>query len=284
MATPEIIGSADLITQSWRNFIRNSRLYLQFAAWAALLASVTWAIETLLSSAVSNELTASLITMILLLPMPFLLNIIFLGMVDATAKGLQRKGAQIGGSLAAGAHRLIPFIWISILTFVVIALGPFLAGLFVLLAVKLPDARWAGLVTYGLIAPLAAALALVPPAIFSVRYIFTTAALMTDGKRGRDALRASSAAVAGRWWDVLLRIAVPGLLFGLMASFASAVALLLLGSVLGDPGMLLTSVNEAEGYRLLAVSVVRTTVYTLAAPLYIGANLTLWFDLKRRQT
>lgn len=58
---------------------------------------------------------------------------------------------------------------------------------------------------------------IIPGIIFSVWYMFSTYAVILDGKKGREALRMSKSLVTGRWWRILWRAAAPALLFGFVA-------------------------------------------------------------------
>ena len=111
------------------------------------------------------------------------------------------------------------------------------------LQVFLPAAAVVVLYTLGVMAGL---LALIVPGIWlGVRWYFGPQAVVVDGRRGVEALRASDAVVAGQWWPTfgrLLVLGIAGLLIGLIGggllqaigTAADSPALFVVGRILGD--------------------------------------------------
>jgi hypothetical protein len=248
----KLLDPADIIVISWRNFYRHWRVYAEFTAWIAFISIIFWVLGVLTRSLVPDRMLASFIFALMSLPLSLFLGVIIAGVIDATAKTLQSKPADTRASLAVGIHKLIPFIWVSIMVTAAVIFG------FLLL--------------------------IVPALIFSVWFAFAANFLIVDDVRGSAALKASKALVAGRWWAVLFRTIVPWLIFFFAVKFALALAYLLLGAVFGDPGMFfgtITDIYSLTNLHLLVTTVVPQIFYGLGLPLFLGANLALWYDLKR---
>jgi len=248
----KLLDPADIIVLSWRNFHRHWRIYAEFTAWIMFISVIFWAFGVLTRSLVPDRMLASFIFTLLSLPLSLFIGVIIAAALDATARTLQNKPADVRGSLGVGIQKLIPFIWVSIMVSAAVIFG------FVLL--------------------------IVPALIFSVWFAFAANNIIVDDVRGRAALKKSKALVAGRWWAVLFRIVVPWLIFFFAVKFALALAYLLLGAVLGDPGMFfgtITDIYALPNLHLLVTTVVPQIFYGLSLPLFLGSNLVLWYDLKR---
>lgn len=249
---PQLTGPGDLITASWQNLRRNIKVYADFLVWFALLSVVQWVIWVLTRAIIPEKIMRSMLLAILSLPVAVVAVALTAAMIDATAKGVQKKTVDLRASLSTGVHKLIPFLWVSILSTAVTAAG--------------------------------FALLIVPGVIFFVWYRFSQNFVMLDDLRGLAALRASRKLVAGRWWAVFVRIVLPALFFYVTASFVTAVAYLLIGSALGDPGMFfgqISNVDELSNTHTLITSVLPQIVNGLALPLFLGSDILLWLDLKK---
>lgn len=64
---------------------------------------------------------------------------------------------------------------------------------------------------------------IIPGIIFSVYLTFASLAYVVHGARGKSALLSSLTLVHGRWWKTFLRIIVPSLLTGFLASIAGSI-------------------------------------------------------------
>ncbi len=139
----------------------------------------------------------------------------------------------------------LPFIFVSILS------GLAIAGGFILL--------------------------IIPGIIFSVWFAFATYALTIDGKHGVEALRMSKNLVKGRWWEVLARLFVPGLFFGIAAFLAQ--------SLIQFPFSLLLKSMASTSYIYIFIDVASALLAQMAgllvAPLATGAIVILYTELKR---
>jgi hypothetical protein len=87
--------------------------------------------------------------------------------------------------------------------------------------------RLPGFVLIGLLSALVIILGLIvfiiPGIIFSVYLTFASLVYVVHGARGKSALLSSLTLVHGRWWKTLLRIIVPSLLAGILASIAGSI-------------------------------------------------------------
>lgn len=247
-----LIDPADIIIGSWKNFQKHWRMYAEFTVWIVLLSLLVWMFSVVTRSLITDRILASSIFTAITLPISVVFGVIIAAVIDATAKTLRNAPADVRSSLSVGAHQLLSFIWVSILVALMIGLG------FILFVV--------------------------PALIFGIWYAFASNHLIVDGVRGSAALKKSKALVTGRWWSVLFRVVVPWLVFFFGVRFSLALTYLLLGAVLGDPGRFFGAINDIyalHNLHLLVTTIVPQIFYGLSLPLFLGANLILWFDLKR---
>lgn len=249
---PQLIGPGDLIVASWQNLRRNIKVYADFLVWFALLAVIHWAMQVGIVAVIPDKILRSITLAVLSLPITLVIMALTASLIDATAKGLQQKPIDVRASLSIGMHKLIPFIWVSILSTLMVALG------FVLLVI--------------------------PGFIFLVWYRFAQNFTVIDDVRGSAAMSASRRLVTGRWWSVFVRIALPALFFSVASSFFVAVAYLLIGSAMGDPGLFFgrgVDIDTLPMSQTLVMRVLPQVINGLFFPLYVGSELLLWFDLKK---
>ncbi|HJV33052.1 MAG TPA: hypothetical protein VJ694_03425 [Patescibacteria group bacterium] len=252
MAQGPLIAPGDIIVESWLNFRKNVKTYAEFVVWVALLSVVQWAFSAILKTAVDDRFMRLTILALVSLPILFLVAVLTTSMMDFTAKTLRGKKTDLKEMLSVGIHKVFPVIWVTVLV-----------GLMYLL---------------GLI------LLVIPMFVFLVWYRFSQAFVVVDDVRGGAAMAASKKLSSGRWWAVFARIAVPGLFFYVAAAFATALAYLLFGAALGDPGLFFGNqpdIGELSNTHTLITSVVPNIINAFALPLFMGADLILWFDLKR---
>jgi hypothetical protein len=252
---PTLIGPGDLIVGAWTNFRKNIKLYAELLAWFALLSVIYWAIFTFCRAFIPDRVLRSVAVSVLSLPVVFAYVIVMIALIDVTAKALAKKKIDLRASLSLGVHKLIPFLWVSILLTAVM-IGGFL-------------------------------LFIIPALIFYVWYKFALFAVIVDDHKGSRALAASHDLVTDRWWATLWRVAIPRLFFWVAASFTLAVTYLLAGSLLGDPGLFfgdLRDVGELSNAENLITTVVPQIINGLTLPLFVGADLLLWLDLKKTAT
>lgn len=249
---PQLIGPGDLIVISWQNLRRNIKVYADFLVWFTLLAVVQWAIWTAARSIIPEKIMRGMVLAVLSLPVTVVVAALTAAMIDATAKGVQKKTIDVRASLSTGMHKLIPFLWVSILS--------------------------------GLATVVGLALLVIPGVIFTVWYRFAQNFTVVDDVRSTAAMGASRRLVAGRWWAVFFRILLPALFFSVAASFFTAIAYLLVGSAMGDPGLFFgraADVEQLSNTHTLITSVLPQMINAIALPLFLGADVTLWLDLKK---
>lgn len=247
-----LISSGDIIAGSWENLKRHPRMYAGFVVWFTALSLVQWIMLIFSRMLIAEPIFRTVTYTLLMLPVSLVFAIVGLAIIDVTARTLRNKPADPRESLSVGVHRLIPLIWVSFLSGVLIFFG------FILLVL---------------------------PAIYLIVALnFAVNFLVVDGVRGTGALKASKDLVSGRWWSAMWRIAVPGLFFYLASAFALALLYLVIGAFMGDPGLFfgaITSIDEISGVHLLVTTVIPQVVNGFTLPLFIGADLILWYDLKR---
>ncbi len=252
MAQGQLIAPGDIIVESWLNFRKHVRIYAEFVVWIALLSVIQWAFSVLLKTVIDDRYLRVTLLGLLSLPIFFTVAVITTSMLDFTAKALRGKKTDLKEMLSVGLHKVFPVIWVSILV-----------GLMYLLGIIL---------------------LIVPILVFLVWYRFSQAYVVVDDVRGTAALAASKKLSSGRWWAVFARIVVPGLFFYVAAAFATALAYLLFGAALGDPGLFFGNqpdIGELSNTHTLITMVVPNVINGFAIPLFLGADLVLWYDLKR---
>jgi len=252
MAKP-LIGSIDIISTAWQNLIKHWRAYAELVIWSAFVSLIYWIIGILTRTYTDDVTIAGLVYSLATLPVSILVAIITIAFTDLTAKALQDKKVDVRESMMVGVHKLFSFIWLVILITLV---------------------NLAGFILF-----------IIPAIIFDVWFAFATNAFVVDGIKGRGALAASRALVVGRWWGVLARLVLPGAFIYLAVRFALALAYLLFGSVLGDPGLFFGPVSDlyaVSRLQSLAMTVIPQIFVSFGVALFTAANLVLWFDLKKK--
>jgi hypothetical protein len=252
MAQGPLIAPGDLIVESWENFRKNFRTYAEFVVWFALLGAIQWALSAALQTVIEDRVFRTTTVMLASLPVVFIVVALTASMIDFTAKALRGKKPDTGEMLSVGLHKVFPFIWVS-----------FLAGCLYLL----------GTILF-----------LIPLIIFVVWYRFSQAFVVVDGIPARAALTASRKLVTGRWWSVFARVAAAGLFFYVAAAFATALAYLIIGSMMGDPSLFFGTqpdIGQLSNTHTLIMTIVPNVINGFALPLFFAADLILWYDLKR---
>lgn len=112
---------------------------------------------------------------------------------------------------------------------------------------------------------------IIPGIIFSIWFAFTNYAVVVDGKRGIEALKASKVLVKGRWWAVFLRLVIPGLAIGFMAWILQIIV---------DSGATILADNP-DSLIFLANDIINMIITLVIAPLGGLATAILYTDLKK---
>jgi hypothetical protein len=248
----ELVGASDLIVGSWENLRKHIHAYLGYVVWFMALALVQWILLITTRNLIDDSIVRTVVYTLTSLPVALVTMVVSIGVLHMTSETLQKRKPDPRASFAHGIHRLVPFIWVSFLVGVILFFG---------------------------------ALLLVFPFIyFFVTLAFAPTFLVVDGLRGTDALRASRDLVTGRWWTTMWRLAVPLLFFHVAAAFILAVLYLVFGSFFGDLSLFfqdVTSIHDLTNAQLLVSTVLPQVVQGFMLPLYVAAELLLWFDLKR---
>ena len=111
---------------------------------------------------------------------------------------------------------------------------------------------------------------IIPGIIFAVWYNFTFYAVVLEGSKGLNAMRASKSLVVGRWWSIAWRLLVAAVVFGLLNS-ALSYALISLIKLLPLP-MFIQSTSAG---------VFSSLTSAIIAPLSAGATLILYQSAKQ---
>lgn len=247
-----LIGPGDLIVGAWGIFKKNFLSYTQIAVWFAVLSLIQWVIFIVTRSLIFDGVMRTVVITALSLPVSLAFALLSVAIIDLTARSIQKKNTDIQEVFFESLHMLIPFIWVGFLFWTIAAFG------FILLVI--------------------------PALVFIVWFKFAMNHLIIDDIHGFDALRASKKLVDGRWWAVLFRIVIPTIFYYVAASFALKLLYLLIGSSLGDPGLFFgnfASSDELSNSYIMITSVIPAVVNAYLLPLLVGADLLLWFDLKR---
>jgi len=247
----QLVSAENIITGSLKNYQKNWLVYAEFGVWFALMFVVTWAF-TQISLTVADKALRFFCYIMFSLPMGVILIILSVALIDMIGKNLQKKKADFRSSLFQGLHHLFPFIWVVILS--------------------------------GLVTSLGLILLVIPGVIFYFWYRFSAYELIVNDTRGTAALAASRKSVTGRWWDVFIRVALPVIFFYLATRLVLLLSYLFFGAVLGDPGLFFRTAVTPESVpavQSLLNDLIPRTVQALSMPLFVAADLILWFDLKR---
>lgn len=263
---------ADLIVDSWVNFRKNALIYGEFAVWFAFLAAARWAIVTFTGANVSDRELRYVLNFMLSLPIFFLHAVLAVAMIHAVSAHLSKQSSGVREALYAGFHHVLPAIWTWIIGGAVFTLGLVMA----IGGVLTPPV--------GVFFILPGLILLFPGAWLFMRYFSAAYFVTVDGMRAGASLSASAKIVSGRWWGTFSRIVFPWIFFYVAAYFVTYLIYLLIGSILGDPGLFFGQVSSADNlpytHRLIR-AVVSETVDGAALPLFVGAGVMLWNDLKR---
>lgn len=134
--------------------------------------------------------------------------------------------------------------------------------------------------------------------LFVIPGIWLTGALafagytfLDEGRTGRQALARSMELVKGRWWSMILRIAVPGILILFVSLVAASIIEALVGFIagyrpselIGQVGFLNVAVLKPVSMQIAttAVQVINALSMLIALPFLTHLMTTIYLDLKR---
>ncbi|MFH1047406.1 MAG: hypothetical protein V1738_03830 [Patescibacteria group bacterium] len=250
---PQLIGPGELIVVSWENFRRNYLAYGELVVWILVLSILQWLMMLVVRATVPGQLEQVMLFTILSVPTSLAFLVVTATMIDVTAKGIANRRIDVRESLHHGFHRLLPLLWVSIITSLAIFFGFFLL--------------------------------IVPALLFFVWFKFAPYHTVTENISGHAAMSASRSLVVGRFWSVLLRIIVPMLFFSVIASLFISLIYLFIGASFGDMRLFFGEMSASERLsqtHMLITVIVPQTIRSFALAFILGADVALWQDLKRR--
>lgn len=117
----------------------------------------------------------------------------------------------------------------------------------------------------------------IPGILFSIWFAFANYAVLMDDKRGVAALSFSKLLVKGRWWETLVRLTLPAILFGAIGLLAQ--------TIIGIPANALLKSMQEGTLPFVFLSIV-TGLFAVAMnvfliPLFSGAPTILYLELKK---
>jgi len=113
-------------------------------------------------------------------------------------------------------------------------------------------------------------LLVIPGIIFSVWYVFVFYTVIFENKKGMEALAVSKKLVTGRWWSILWRLIVPGLIFGISAAI-----------IIGILNKILNYIFAEGLYLILSATILNSLINVVVTPLTAGALLILYLNAKK---
>lgn len=249
-----LISPGDIIIGSLRHYRRHLRAYAEFSVWFGLVALLNWTFGRVAVSAIDDKMTRLFAYLIFLVPIGLAVTALTVAMIDHTAKTLRDRRTTVQHSLLEGVHKMLPMLWLGVMT---------------------------GTAIFG-----ATLLLIIPGFLAYFWYRFAGYALVEDDRHGMAAMTMSRRAVRGRFWGVVGRLCLTWIALSLLVKLASSILFLVLGAAVGDPSVFFAAQNATalnSDVRSLLVETIPQIVYAFSLPLFITADLILWKDLKRRQ-
>lgn len=283
----QLIGPGDIIVRSWDNFRKNIHAYAEMVVWLVVLGVLQWTLSIILQSVVPEKTDRLSLYLILSIPGSLAFLAVTASMIDITVKGLTNRKIDARDSIHLGFHKLLSLLWVVVLvTFITAVLGalPFaVPGIIALLWLNTAP-QWLSILIVMLLM-LGMLASLIIPLVLFVWLKFAPYHLIADDIRGSGALVASRDLVIGRWWPVFLRIVIPLLFFLITARFLKALVYLILGSMLNEPGMFfgeIADITQVSRTHTLITTVIPQVIDGFALALFLGADVALWLDLKKK--
>jgi hypothetical protein len=247
-----LIGTGDIIVNSWKNLRANLKQYSEFVLWLVLLGAAEWALGVVFKSAFPDKQQRTTVLVLAALPIRIADAVVAIAIMDTAAKSLQRQATFVRSALSHGLHAIIPFIWVSIL-YALVSFG----GLLLLV---------------------------IPGFYFIIRYKFAPQFLVVDGVRGKDALAMSGRITRGRWWATLWRTSLTTIFFSLALGLAANLIQLALGSLFGDPGLFfgtIAGISDLPAGYSLVVTLISQLIAGYGLVLFLNSDMILWLSLKQ---
>lgn len=237
-----LITATEIIKQSWSLYLKSWKkiwIYLLLLLLPTLALSALGTLSLYLSVYFPSSTLVSNIVILVVLAASIVFAL-WVSIAFATALRdcfLTKETLEWKKGLSASSHLIWPTIYTSILVFLIVIGGTVLL--------------------------------IIPGIIFSVWYAFAVYAIIFENKKGRQALIFSKSLAVGRWWTMLWRLVMPGLLWGILG----ALVLYLLTSLLQllPLSLLVYGVSER---------ILNALINTILVPLTTGVTLILYFNAK----
>lgn len=237
-----LISISEIIGQSWEFYLRQWRRLFPYMA-LMFLPTLILSVLGLLAFWVNYQAPATTAITGLVIVAVFAASMVFsLWLTVALARFIKiildnQTPPKLGEMLASTSHLIWPVIYTSLLVGLIVLAGSILL--------------------------------IIPGIIFAVWYSFVFYHIAFEEKPGLTALRASKQMVVGRWWKILWRVLLPGLLFGVAMTIIDTVLLQIFGLfVHGETGL------------AIANSVISSLVNVFVTPLAAVAGIILYFSAK----
>lgn len=285
-----LISIGQLIDQSWDLFRARFQAFMSISGWLLLLALFYTIALSLYPSAstlwFSNELTISENAGVFLFALtnyligPLVGLWVLIGLVRLGRSVLSGRAINPKAAMAEVTSRFLPTLLVSVMVGLLLVLATIIGfGPSVLLAALgalLKSATLVGLANLLLI--IGVFVALILSFKWMVEYILAPYATIIDNTAGKKALFESRRLIRGRFWEVLLRLVIPKLVFILIAiilmaviSYATSIVISAVGGLNLDLRLRLSTMVEW---------VVPIVIAALVNPLIVMADVLLYRSLK----
>lgn len=287
-----LITIGELIDRSWEHYHKEFASLMSVSGWILLVAIFNVATLALYPSA-SRLLTANTtltgpeavgVAMYAFsnwILGPLLGLWIFIALIRLIRSQLSGKRAGVREALMDGKKYFLPTLAVTALIFLIlvaataIGFGPSI--ILSLLATVTKLGFLSVLATIALIVGLMVSLVL--GVRWSVHYYFAPFTLLVDDVRGKATLTAARKLVEGRFWGVLLRLALPKIVFILVGVLIMALVQFVFSVVSNAFSGLSLDIQLRIGTVFL--SVLSTVVAAFINPLIVASDLMLYQSLKR---
>ncbi len=287
-----LITIGELIDRSWEHYHKEFSSLMSVSGWILLVAIFNVATLALYPSAsrlltVNTTLTKPEAVGVAMYAFsnwvlgPLLGLWIFITLIRLIRSQLSGRRAGIREALADGKKYFLPTLAVTAMIFlilvavVLIGFGPSL--ILSLLATVTKLGFLTVLATISLVVGVMASLVL--GIRWSVHYYFAPFTLLVDDVRGKAALTAARKLVDGRFWQVLIRLALPKILFILVGVLLMALVQFVFSVV--SSAFVGLSVDVQLRISTIVLSVLSTVVAALINPLIVASDLMLYQSLKR---
>ena len=282
----KLISVGQLIDESWELYKERFTEFMSISGWlliAAILEVISLAFypsaTTLAYSAslsFAEKFGVILFALTQYVVTPLLMVFIFVGLVRLI------RGANVKKALTESKQLFTATLFISILVFLMIILAQVIGfAPSILLSLLYTVVHISAIITLAnILLILAPFVALVLTALWLVYYIFAPFSTAFDKIKGKQALHTSRELVKGKFWSVLIRLAVPKIVFILIGVFAvSVIAYIVQIVIVGSIGL---NIDLHLRVTTLTQSIIPILIAILINPLVVTADVLLYQSLKSK--